>query len=54
VIRFDSIEPPQPRIAPMIAPGLSGYDPVNNYGNRKPANDRYREIPEYKRPQTSV
>ena len=38
----------------MIAPGLSGYDPVNNYGNRKPANDRYREIPEYKRPQTSV
>jgi hypothetical protein len=54
VIRFDSIEPPQPRIAPMIAPGLHGYDPVNNNGNRKPSNDRYREIPEYKRPQTSV
>lgn len=54
MIRFDSIEPPQTRIAPMIAPGLRGHDPVNHDGNRKPANDRYREIPEYKRPQTSV
>lgn len=53
MIRFDSIEPPQPRIAPMIAPGLNGHDPVNN-GNRKPANDRDRQMPEYKRPQTSV
>jgi hypothetical protein len=54
VNRFDSIEPPQQRIAPMIAPGRHGLDPVNNNGNRKPSNDRYREIPEYKRPQTSV
>jgi hypothetical protein len=52
VIRMDSIEPPQPRIAPMIAPGLNGQDPVNNNGNRKP-NDR-SQIPEYKRPQTSI
>jgi len=52
---MDSIEPPQTRIAPMIAPGLNGYDPSvsNNNGNRKP-NDRYREIPDYKRPQTSI
>jgi hypothetical protein len=52
--KFDSIEPPQPRIAPMIAPGLSGYDPVNNNGNRKPSNDRGRDISDIKRPQTRV
>jgi len=36
----------------MIAPGLSGYDPVNN-GNRKPSNDRWRDT-DIKRPQTRV
>ncbi|HZN02021.1 MAG TPA: hypothetical protein VFD06_00390 [Candidatus Polarisedimenticolia bacterium] len=53
MIKFDSIEPPQPRIAPMIAPGLNAYDPVNN-GTRKPTNDRWREVPEIKRPQTRL
>lgn len=53
LIEFDSIEPPQPMIAPMIAPGLNAYDPVNN-GNRKPSNDRWRDVPEIKRPQTRV
>ena len=51
--KFDSIEPPQPRIAPMIAPGLNGYDPVTNNGNRKPSNDRWRDT-DIKRPQTRV
>jgi hypothetical protein len=52
LIEWDFIEPPQPRIAPMIAPGLNAYDPINN-GYRKPSNDR-REVPEIKRPQTRV